>query len=62
MTEKDKELMDTKGQIQKQLGKIVHRTWYIFDPEKKAKAKDTYKTPKNAKKSPSINGNTTGNE
>ena len=41
ITEKDKEIMDIKEQVQKQLGKIVHRTWYIFDEDKKKKAADT---------------------
>eukprot|EP00347_Sterkiella_histriomuscorum_P024380 403331322 len=43
LTEKDKEEIETKKQIQKQLSKIVHRTWYIFDPEKQGRAKDTFK-------------------
>ena len=43
LTEKDKEAMETKSQIQKQLSKIVHRTWYIFDEDKKLKCKDTLK-------------------
>ena len=53
MTEKDRELMETRVQIQKQLQKIVHRTWHIFDPEKKVKAKENYKAPP---KTPSKNG------
>jgi len=43
ISEKERELMETRAQIQRQLGKIVHRTWYIFDPEKKEQAKDTFK-------------------
>jgi hypothetical protein len=43
LTEKDKELMATRSQIHSQLAKIVHRTWYIFDPDRKAKARDTFR-------------------
>jgi len=43
MSEKDKMKLETKQKIQGQLQKIVHRTWYIFDPEKKKIALNTFK-------------------
>lgn len=51
LTEKEKEDMETRKEIQHQLQKIVHRTWYIFDPDKQKNAKDTFaKGQKNAVK------------
>lgn len=44
LTDKDQEIMETKSQIQKQLSKIVHRTMYIFDPDKRKKSRETFKT------------------
>jgi hypothetical protein len=37
------EQMETKKKIQRQLMKIVHRTWYIFDPEKQKQVGNTFK-------------------
>ena len=59
LTEKDKEEMETRKEIQGQLQKIVNRTWYIFDPEKQRQVKDTFaKGQKNAVKlnTDSLNG------
>lgn len=35
LSDKEQEDLKTKSEIQRQLMKIVHRTWNIFTPEKK---------------------------
>ena len=45
----DKVALETKNKIQKQLNKIVHRTWYIFDKTKqKSGSKVGIKVKKNS--------------
>ena len=57
LNQSEKDKLQKKSEIEKRLQKIVHRTWYIFDPSKKKKLSEQAEMVKVKRKITQVSNN-----